>query len=418
VSGARCCLFGCLLAGVLVTASYAAAREAPKLLLSPPRLKRLDRDRTRQTERWQNLQDRIKNEPSSSERGMELALAAIVSKDAELAGSAIQWAKQHPEQARQVALVVDWCGDSLTAAQREEILAMAWKAYQKRAAGENDPVRYRDGLMLRMAREEGFRETAFPKDVERWWNGILPHLRSRDRNWLVDPEQMYALCEIFDIVRMNSGADLRSDDTEMFASLPMEYLLSLHPQDVVAPSWKTRTAALALVGIDPNLAGAQYLQGWVLEDPQVMRAGPGVAYEFLWANPYLPGISYYNLDPWSYDQDASLLYARTSWEGDACWIRITVGGASDQNCPADWKDKPFTTGLMTLMPFSGGCMDVRKAGSEASPHPPSTILWGLPPRTRLGYRGEKKPIFYRADSAGMFLVPNNGKDKICVVTSK
>jgi hypothetical protein len=418
VGNTRCSLFARLLAILLASTSYAAAQELPKLLLSPPRLKRLDRDRTRQTERWQNLQDRIRNEPGSSERGMELALAAKTSKDVELAGQAIQWAKQHPEQTRQVALVVDWCGDSLTAVQREEILTSAWKAYQRRRAGEDDPVHYRDGLMLRVERGEEFPEAEFPRDISRWWNGILPHLKSRDRNWLVDPEQLYALCEIFDIVRLNSGTDLRSDDAEMFASLPMEYLLSLHPQDVTSPSWKTRTAALALVGIDPNLAGAQYLQGWALEDPQVMRSGPGVVYEFLWANPYLPGISYYNLDPWSYDQDAALLYARTSWEADSCWIRITVGGVSEQNCPADWKTKPFTTGRMTLVPFSGGCVDLPKAGTEENPHPPATILWGLTPRTRLTYKGEKKPIFYHADAAGMFLAPNNGEDRICVAAGK
>lgn len=395
----------------------ASRSDATKLLLSPPKLKRLDRDRTRQTDRWRNLEDRINNEPDSSERGMELALAAAVSKSPELAGQAIQWSELHPEQTRQVALVLDWCanlpGGKLSVGRRNAILGAAWKAYQKRAAGQDDPIHYRDGLMLRVERD-----TQFPDDVQRWWNGVLPHLKSRDRNWLVDPEQVYALCEIFDIVRLNSRTDLRSDDAQLFQSLPIEYLLSLNPQELASPTWQTRTAALALVGIDPNLASAQYLQGWAMEDPQVMRSGPGVAYEFLWANPYLPGISYYNLDPWSYDPDASLFYARTSWEPDACWIRITVGGVSEQNCPGDWKTKPFAAGQMTLLPFSKGCVDVPRGVPAANSRIPSTILWGLAPRTRLVYTAEKKPIYYHADAAGMFQVPNNGEDRVCVATGK
>ena len=31
-----------------------------------------------------------------------------------------------------------------------------------------------------------------------------------------------------------------------------------------------------------------------MEDPKMATDGPGVAYEFLWANPYLPGLGYHN----------------------------------------------------------------------------------------------------------------------------
>lgn len=400
------------LAGTLAIALPLMGQDAPKLLLSPERIKRLDRDRTRQTERWQNLQDQVKADPHSPQRGMELALAAFVSNSPELAAQAIQWARNNPQETRQVALVLDWCGGKLTPAQREEIVGAAWREYEKRAVGEIDPLRYRDGLMLKAERDQEF------PDVSRWWNGVLPHLKRADRNWLTDPAQLYALCEIFDVVRQNSRTDLRTDDTTLFQSLPMEYLLSLHPQEVESPAWQARTAALALVAIDPNLAGAQFLQGWLLEDPQVMRSGPGVAYEFLWANPYLPGVSYYNLDPWSYNQDASLLYARTSWEPDACWLRITAAGVAEQNCPPDWKRKPFTAGRLTLLPFSGGCIDLPKKEPLTDSRGPSTVLWGLAPRARLSYLGEKKMIYFNADDAGMFLAPSNGEDRICLAKAK
>ncbi len=72
-------------------------------------------------------------------------------------------------------------------------------------------------------------------------------------------------------------------------------------------------AALALVAIDPNLPASQFLQSWALEDTQTLREGPGVAYELLWADPYLPGVGYQNMEPWVYD-DHGRLFARANWE--------------------------------------------------------------------------------------------------------
>ena len=39
----------------------------------------------------------------------------------------------------------------------------------------------------------------------------------------------------------------------------------------------------------------------------MIREGPGVAYEFFWADPYLPGVGYQNLDPWVYDRPGGSL---------------------------------------------------------------------------------------------------------------
>jgi hypothetical protein len=61
--------------GVIAALSgMARAQDSPRLLLTPQRLRRLQRDRARQTLRWQNFEARVQSVPDSPERGFELAL--------------------------------------------------------------------------------------------------------------------------------------------------------------------------------------------------------------------------------------------------------------------------------------------------------------------------------------------------------
>ena len=355
---------------LLCASLQAESGGSPKLLLTAQQLKRLGRDRARNTERWTNFENRINSSPDSPERGFELALYHAITHDDKAGVAAVQWALDHSGEARQVALVSDWCADKFTEPQRRQLLTAALKASlaqagpgAARTVAGLDPLHYRDLLFLQVVLDP-----SFPTSYETWWNSVVDILAKRDGVWLSDPEQVYALCEILEVVRENARIDLRADHLVAFQNLPSEYLLSLHPKQLERPTWQIRAAALALIGIDPNLASAQYVQGWAMEDSRVMREGQGVAYEFLWADPYLPGLSYYNLDPWAYDADAGLLYARTTWEPDSCWIRISAaaarpgqtGAVAEENCPAGWRERPFEAGHLTLLPFQAGCLDVPK----------------------------------------------------------
>jgi hypothetical protein len=272
-----------------------------------------------------------------------------------------------------------------------------------------EPSRYRDVLFLNIARNG-----VPPPDLQVWWEHTMAQVKDRGWDWLYKPEELYALAEIIIAVRESTRTDLRSNDGQQFEFLPTQFLLSLHPAQVEAPSWQMRAAALALVDMDPNLTSSQFLQGWAMEDTRVMRSGRGVAYEFLWANPYLPGVSYYNLDPWSYDPDAGVLYARSSWDKDSCWIRLDATGVADENCTAGWREHPFEAGRLNLIPFAGGCLDVPRSPEPGNGLPAKTlILWGLPPGARFTYRVDNQTISRNADHAGLFLVPINGEDRIC-----
>ncbi len=164
----------------------------------------------------------------------------------------------------------------------------------------------------------------------------------------------------------------------------------------------THIAALALVALDPNLESSQFLQGWAMEDAQMLRDGPGVAYEFLWADPYLPGVGYANLDPWTYDTNGRL-FARRSWNSDACWIGVSSGPLQQENCPPGWQNVANQFGHLTLMPMDSRCTEIphRKSNNDV------IILWKLQPNQKVFYfAGEKKePV--DADSAGMWRLSEN-----------
>ncbi len=144
-----------------------------------------------------------------------------------------------------------------------------------------------------------------------------------------------------------------------------------------------------------------------MEGQQTIHEGPGVAYEFLWANPYLPGIGYQNLDPWAYDAKGRL-FARTNWDLNACWIAVSTNGVEEQNCAPGWRNVTQTFGHLTLIPATATCIDVPRLNvNEAA------ILWQFRPGETLVYREKKQRVEAHADPAGMLRVGRYFEGKIC-----
>jgi hypothetical protein len=77
---------------------------------------------------------------------------------------------------------------------------------------------------------------------------------------------------------------------------------------------------MAMVAYDPNSPESGFLQGWLTHDRFLLRGAFGSVYEFLWANPYLPGLSYYHVPLVFYDAQRGRLLLRSSWEEDAVWF--------------------------------------------------------------------------------------------------
>ncbi len=375
----RIVLLACLLAFHMPADE--AAIHTPQLLLSPRLLRRLKRDRERQTVRWVAFENRVKTVPDSPERGLELALYYAVSGDGNRAKEALAWAANHPCERRQRALIQDWVGAvpplpcSAPASLRDQ-------AFEKIAAG-GDPSDIAD-----LARAT-----------------LLPKLAA---NGVTSSADLYATLELLSVLRDKNGADIRSADPAFFRNLPLEFLLALKPDQIEKPNWITHVAALALVTVDPNLEASQFLQGWAMEDRQTLKEGPGVAYELLWADPYLPGIAYQNLDPWVYNPEAGRLFARSNWNADACWISISKNGVQDLNCPRGWRDQPVQFGSMTLIPMTAKCIEIPHTSVRES-----IMVWRLEPDQTVVF-GAKKENKEQADASGLWHPGSNVTGKVCL----
>jgi hypothetical protein len=386
---------------------YMAAAEvpdhSPQLLLTAQRLRRLKRDRERQTQRWVNFENRVNSMPDSPERGFELALYYAVTGDGARGKEAVQWALAHGCERRQAALVLDWTGPLIAVADRSKLAAQNCPD-----RGLQNPTSLRDAVFLKIAAGEDI-----SKLVEDSRKQITAFLAD---GGFQDAGQLYAASEYVMAVRDARHVDVREDDSTFFLQLPVEFLLALKPGQLDHPGWMTHVAALALVAVDPNLESSQFLQGWAIADRQMAREGAGVAYELLWADPYLPGIGYQNMNRWAYDARGHL-FARMDWEPNSCYIEISTSGVKEENCPPGWRDAAATFGRLTLLPMPERCVELPRVRNGDS-----LIVWKLKPHEIIHTeqanieqeKQHKQPQeSSAADAAGMWHVPMNITGKAC-----
>ena len=363
----------------------------PKLLLSAQRLRRLKRDRERKTVRWTNFENRVNSVPDSPERGFELALYYAVTGDEAKGREAIQWAANHDSK-RQYALVMDWCAALVPEGQIKNL-----------AVFTNHPARFAT------VRDQWFQDVMFggkltPPTSELLQSQVDRFMDGGFRN----PEELYALGELIYSLRASTHTDLREVNAHFFSILPELLLLSAKPSELSSPPWMMHIAALELVAIDPNLPASQFLQSWALEDSQIVREGPGVAYELLWADPYLPGVGYQNMDTWLYN-DRARLYARSSWEPNSCWISISAKGVEQENCPPNWQMETVHFGHLLLIPMTERCAEI----PHLTDHNESVLLWKLKPGETITQGKGKEQRSYEADAAGMWRPGANVEGRVC-----
>jgi hypothetical protein len=149
----------------------------------------------------------------------------------------------------------------------------------------------------------------------------------------------YALYEILHALRDSTNVDLREACPAFFKDFPIEHLMSYYPAPYPAPendyyigatskpgdpdlrqAALSRAAELAMVTYDTNAPSSQVLQGWLTHDLFLMRGRFGIPYEFLWANPYQPGLSYYHVPLVYYNPEFGRLFIRSNWDETAVWF--------------------------------------------------------------------------------------------------
>jgi hypothetical protein len=313
----------------------------PRIFLVPRRLKLLRRERERQSLRWNQFQLLMAGKAPMPEPGFAEALYYQASGNAEAGHEAIHWALGPGADLRQLSLVFDWCQDILTEAESKALAAKLARAIQQ-TRRDSSVGAIRSRLLAAVALAGHLPDVAnreLEQVVRKWWEvQTAPALNAGHEALALD--ESYALLEILHVVRDNCDIDLRDAAQRYFKDLPMIHLLSHYPASFPAgeneyripatlhptsePDLRraalSRAAELSMVAFDSNAAGSQILQGWLLNDNFLLRGTFGAPYEFLWANPYQPGLSYYHAPLFFHDELFGRLFVRSSWEESATWL--------------------------------------------------------------------------------------------------
>ena len=278
------------------------------------------------------------------ERGFAWGLYSVVAGNQNLGREAVLLATTGALDLRQQALVFDWCQNLMSDDQRRTFAARLQKGIADTAA-DNSIAAVRSRVFAAIAIYDHVPQTPqreLERTVRQWWGGrMLPALKSGKSAMARD--DAYPLWEMLHAIRDNTNIDLRETVPKFFKDFPIEHLLSHYPATFDGPDNQyriglslsgepdlrmaalSRAAELEMVALDTNAAESQVLQGWLMHDHFILRGPFGAPYEFLWANPYQPGLSY-NLVPLIYhNADFGKLFVRSSWDEDAQWFGVFDG---------------------------------------------------------------------------------------------
>jgi len=326
--------------------------EHPRLILTPQRLRLLKRERERDSKRWRQFDLLVKGSASLPEPGFALALYYAVSGDDAVGRRAVDWALGQAQDLRQLALVYDWCQPVLTTQQSSALTAKIRKLSQEPAPMDGlAGIRDRALATIATADDPKHPEEAALSDlIQHWWRGGFARSLANGETKPTLPE-IYPLLEILHAIRDNLKIDARDAAPDYFKHLPTYLVIGNYPasyraseNDFRIPMYLgsvdsskaqpdltraalARAAGLSMVAYDTNGLENQFLQGWLIQDRFSLITLFGAPYEFLWANPYQPGLSYFQLPLVFHDQNTGALFVRSAWDEDADWFGLYGGEA-------------------------------------------------------------------------------------------
>ena len=319
--------------------------DSPRLLLTKSRLRLLQRENQRQSMRWQQFDLLISGGAPMPEQGVAWALYYQASRKEEFGKKAVEWALDPKNtDLRQIALIFDWCGALMTKPQADTLAAKIEKNLGRDTSGDVKKQSARALAVIAIADRMPDQGNALLKGiVQQWWReGIVKNIEMGRSP--IAREQIYSLYELMHVIRDNLKIEMRESAPKYFLELPTDHLVGHYPSPLEAAENEyrvpvyvrdgepriedavfSRAAELAMVAYDNNAADSQYLQGWLMQDRFLMRGGLGIVYEFMWANPYQPGLSYFQMPLVFHDAASGHVFARSSWDEDATWIGFFDG---------------------------------------------------------------------------------------------
>jgi len=397
-------------------------RDAPRLLLTQQRLRLLQRERERQSPRWEQFDGLMTGGAPMAEPGFAWALYYQVTRQPAAAAKAIEWALGNSTDLRQLALVFDWCGPAMTPAQSDRLAAKIEAALKKPAGDVRSQSARALAAMALADRLPDQGNTILSEIVQKWWRTqILPEL-------VLPREQRYSLYELLHELRDNLKIDLRESATGYFKDLPLAHLTGHYPAPFAGPENEflvpvylhdgnpdpadaamSRAAGLAMVAYDTNALDSQLLQGWLMRDRFLMRGSLGAVYEFLWANPYQPGLNYDQIPLVFHQPYTGEVFARTSWDEDATWIGYFEGrlqlfqNGRLQTLRQGAAVNPVQVGTATVA--SAPARDAARFRVDSQ----TLFVLGLAPRSEYAVEIDDQELeLLDTDSGGTLRVPTSG----------
>ena len=400
-------------------------RDAPRLLLTPQRLRLLQRERERQSPRWEQFDSLMSGGAppgiNATEPGFAWALYYQITRQPAAAKQAIDWALGNSTDLRQLALVFDWCGPAMTQGESDRL---ADKIQQELEAPASDVRGHAARVFAAIALADRLPDQGnaiLSEVVQKWWRSkpVLPR------------DQRYALYEMLHALRDNVKVDLRESAAGYFKDLPLAHLTGHYPAPFAAPENEflipvylhdgnpdpadaamSRAAGLAMVAYDTNALDSQLLQGWLMRDRFMMRGGLGAVYEFLWANPYQPGLNYDQVPLVFHQPYTGEVFARTSWDEDATWIGYFDGrvqlfqNGSLQTLRQGAAVGPIQVGTATITSTTS------KDAAKFHLSNETLFVLGLAPRSEYAVEiDDQKLEFLDTDAGGTLRVPiSSGAD--------
>ena len=391
-------LIAALLAPVigLSQANYKVYTSHPRLWLEEKRLSRLRKDVERQSDRWQTLRRLIDQNATFPEEPLVLALRYQAA-GAEISGRhAIDWALTKTADGRTFstaanirlgAIVFDWCHRLLDDKERRRLATQLGEAARVLTQRERLSLAEARGAVMALVAVAGDWEASARVSqtlMDRHWMATVlgPVRRGEPFN---DPHQRLALAELSHVMRYNFEIDPWRETPGFFKALPLVSLLQYGPrpvvtsqglfrlpgeadfsdrseEDAVRAGTLSRLADMVFVAYESNLAGYQFLQGWLRHDAYALTSAWGAPYEFLWVDPYLPGLSYFSAPAVVHDELRGRLFGRSGWQDSDMWagyfdgnLHILADGEAHTIGPDD-KQKPLVFGPAAIaigrVPFS------------------------------------------------------------------
>ncbi len=387
-------------------------RDAPRLFLTAQRLRLLERERERTSLRWQYFDAAAST--ASAEPGFAAALYYRVTHENSAARKAIDWALSPAgTDLRQLALVYDWCSPQLSKPESDRLGAKIQQSLARPGADlRAQSARALAAIAIADRLPDAAQGTLL--EIVTWWSKQPPAKR----------DDLYPLMEFLHAVRDNTKVELRQGSADYFNELPLDYIAGFYPASFPGPendlripvfsgngnpdpvvATKARAAGLAMVALDTNAVNHQFVQGMLMNDRFVMRDGLGSPYEFLWANPYQPGLAYQTLPLVFHDATTGHVFARTSWEEDATWIGYFDGAlqlfrnGGVQAVRPGTPIAPVRIGEATVtVPADAKAVQVRLEGQQL-------FVIGLTPKTEYSVEIDDQELdFVQSDIGGTLVV--------------